>query len=373
MSAMPKASTALTFTVASAGLRAELAMAAVGASARGRSTSSPLVCFRVEAGRLELSASDVDVVFRSSLNASTTGTGAFALDARTLYEILRRLSDGPVRFSTGSRRHVLLSSAEAKFRLHAKEPFEVESSRSPAGMRASVPAAVFCAALDRTAYAMTEEESRYTLAAVRIEIGSGKIRTVATDGRRLALFEQSIDGLGEKTIAFLAPRGTVPVLRKMAARTTGALTFTSRGDWTSVRSDHRELSVRSMAGVFPAYEQIVPSTTVYTMTVPRAEFDLAIRRAALIADPAAPAARLTSGPSSLVVRAERADTGEMTDSVPSVGDSIDVLVSARYIGDFLSRVGGDSIRIGFGDARSAIVLTPVTEAFTTLAVLMPMA
>ena len=128
-----------------------------------------------------------------------------------------------------------------------------------------------------------------------------------------------------------------------------------------------------MAGTFPACDQIVPASTAHTLTVPRVEFETAIRRAALIADPAAPAVRLTTDETSLVVSASRPDTGELTDSVPVEGDAIDILVSSRYLTDFLSRVGGESIRVGFGHSRSALVFCPVSEPFTTLGVLMPMA
>lgn len=374
MSAQPKRSAALSVEVERNCLGAELALALLAASADRRAQAAPRIGLSIGVGRLSVCAAGEDVVFRSNLDASTTGEGELALDARTLVDIVRRLPSGPVRLSIGRGRRVVVQSAGATFRLVAKDSFVATVQESTAdGETLPVPVEVLRDALDRTAYAMTEEESRFTLAGVRIEIGSGRLRAVATDGRRLALYEQPVDRATGAPIAFIAPRGAVPVLRAVAARSSGVLAFSSGGEWTRVCAGHREVRVRSMAGTFPACDQIVPASTAHTLTVPRAEFETAIRRAALIADPAAPAVRLTTHETSLVVSASRPDTGELTDSVPVEGDAIDILVSSRYLTDFLSRVGGESIRVGFGHSRSPLVFCPVSEPFTTLGVLMPMA
>lgn len=231
-----------------------------------------------------------------------------------------------------------------------------------------------------TGFAISTEESRYTLSGALLELSGGKLHIVATDGHRLARYTVPTDETDR--FPMLLPHGLVRVVEKVLGSGSGPLkldgddqnTYANlEGDGFSIALAHRK-----MTGQFPNYKAIMPPSSVVTVTVDAEVILHALRRCRTFADDGSGAVNVTIAPDQIVLRGANADTGE-TD------ETIDVHTSGEferfktgfnvdYLLDAFSRLKGDvEIRFSAANAQNAamIVASPA-EGETFEYVVMPM-
>src|SRR6267143_6465731 len=144
---------------------------------------------------IRISGTDLDVTIRCETAAESISTqGAMCVQARKLFDIARLLPDGPVSFQKEENEWVTVECDRSKFRLPgiSKDTFpELPGFKSTP---LKLPASLLKLLIDRTIFAITQEEGRYTLSGAKFELDSKGVKMVTTDGHRLAYVETK-DGL----------------------------------------------------------------------------------------------------------------------------------------------------------------------------------
>src|SRR2546421_9863825 len=160
---------------------------------------------------IRIIGTDLDITIRCETEAEIKTPGTMCVQARKLFDIARLLPDAPVSFRKEENEWVTVECDRSKFRLPgvSKETFpELPGFKSTP---LKLPASVLKMLIERTIFAITQEEGRYTLSGAKFELDKKNVKMVTTDGHRLA-YVATNEGLsdgGTGELDVLIPRKTL--------------------------------------------------------------------------------------------------------------------------------------------------------------------
>ena len=326
---------------------------------------------------IRLIGTDLDATLRCEAEAEVQTPGSMCVGARKLFDIARTLPDAPVSFRKEENNWATVKCERSNFRLAGveRESFpEIPSFRSAP---VKMPAEVFKTFIDRTIFAITLEESRYTLSGAKFMLDKAGARMITTDGHRLAYIERKDIGEGapKETMDTLIPRKTLAELNKLTTGYDGEISLGADENHIYFEAGPRLLISRTLTGQFPNYEMVMPKNNDKVAIFDGAALGQAVRRVALMSDERTRAIRLHLVPGSLNIAAQTAEEGEAKESVATeyTGEEIEIGFNAQYLQDFLNGVGDGQVAFEFKDGNSQAQLRLVSDAeYDYKYVIMPM-
>jgi DNA polymerase III subunit beta len=314
-------------------------------------------------GRLEITATDLDVTIRCGCPAAVDAEGTTTISARRLFDIVRLLPDGAdVGFSLLENDWIELRCGNSHYKIVAlaKENFPSIPEAAPA--TAQIPAGLLRSMIQRTMFAITQEESRYSLNGALLALLPAEIRMVATDGHRLALVSKSMEIPGlDLEVRALIPRKTLIEIMKLIGDQDAMIEFGRDENHLFFTLGNRKLVSRVLAGQFPNYELVIPRENDKFVVANTKEFGDGVRRAAIMSDEKLKAIRLSFKTGSLELTASCAEAGEAREvvAVEFGGDTLDIGFNPLYLLDFVGICGSDSISIALKDSETQGLLRPI--------------
>ena len=312
---------------------------------------------------IRFTGTDLDVTIRCDTDAEDISTpGSICVQARKLFEIARLLPDAPITFKKEDNDWVTVTCDKSRFKMVGikKEDFpEVPSFKSAPTKIAADVIKVF---VDRTIFAITQEESRYTLSGAKFILDDTSAKMITTDGHRLAYVERkgvSKNGSAE-AIDTLIPRKTLAELTKLTAGYEGDISLGMDGNHIFFEVGPRLMISRMLTGQFPNYDMVMPKGNDKSVQFDGALLNSAIRRVALMSDERSHAIKFHLEPNQLVISAQKAEEGEASETVPTTyeGEEIDIGFNAQYLQDFLNVIGDSAVAFEFKDGNSQAQLRP---------------
>jgi DNA polymerase-3 subunit beta len=288
-------------------------------------------------GTIRIVGTDLDVTIRCETSAEIKEGGSMCIQARKLFDIVRLLENSDVHFIKEENEWVRLSCGKSKFRLAgvSREQFpEVPEFRSTP---LKLSAKVFNHFIQHTSFAITQEQSRFTLSGAKFMVGDGTVKMVTTDGHRLAFIEkqESLDG----TMDSLIPKKALVELTKISRDSNGEISFGEDPNHIYFEVDGRLLITRKLSGTFPNYEMVIPKGNDKTATFDAEEMKAAIRRVSLMADERTRSVKLTIKSGEIEV-SSTADEGEANEVISAdyQGEEVTLGFNSAYLQDFLNVV-----------------------------------
>ena len=336
------------------------------------------VLIEATANRLRLAATDLDLGIRTFCPAQVKVPGSVAAPARRFLGIVRSLSEAEVHVRALENHWLQVSAGRSVFKLAALAKDNFPALPDVPKALAEVPAGLLAGLIDRTAFAISNQESRYTLNGALLVLKPGSIEMAATDGHRLPLGARDVVlvGLGNEE-RLLVPKRAVIGLRRLA--------YGQEADSPiHVAKDDRHLFfsagdsvifARSLAGQFPNYEAVLPKSNTLRATLDAATLRESLRRVTLLAPEQTHAVCLTLESGRLTLSASGADTGEATESLDAAyqGEALRVAFNSAFLLDLLSVIKSGNVEIALKDAASAAELRPSDQAdYRYTCVIMPM-
>jgi len=311
---------------------------------------------------ISLVATDLDVSLQTECAAESVRSGSIVLQARKLFEIVRNLPDAEINFAKEDNDWVRIVCASSEFRIvgQAKEHFPSTPKADKAGL--TIPASVIHSLINRTVFAITQEESRYALNGALLLVADGRLQMVATDGHRLALAGASVDQSLDQTdqLRVIIPKKALIELAKLTAGAEEDLDIARDENHLYFEVRNRHLTSRMLAGQFPNYELVLPKNNDKTIALNVDKIAQAIRRAALMADERSHGVKVELSAGKLSITSQSADVGEAKEVIPLdySGDNLSIGFNAQYLLDFLSVVGTDEVMLEFKDEQSPALMRP---------------
>lgn len=311
---------------------------------------------------ISLVATDLDVSLQTECAAESTKPGSMVLQARKLFEIVRNLPDAEINFAKEDNDWVRINCASSEFRIvgQAKEHFPSTPKADKSGV--TIPAELMHGLINRTVFAITQEESRYALNGSLLLFGEGRIQMVATDGHRLALAAADVDKVeeGSEQLKVIIPKKALVELAKLTAGSEEGLEVSRDENHLYFEIQNRYLTSRMLAGQFPNYDLVLPKNNDKTISLNVDKITQAIRRAALMADERSHGVKVELTNGKLSITSQSADVGEAKEVIPLEysGDNLSIGFNAQYVLDFLAVVGTDEVLFEFKDEQSPALLRP---------------
>jgi DNA polymerase III subunit beta len=314
---------------------------------------------------LQLTATDLDISLRSACPATVKKPGVCTIPGRKLFDYVKLLPEGDLTIKTLENNWIQIRNG----RSHTKMVGLPQGNfpRLPLFPRESaiaLDADVLRNLIAKTIFAISKEESRYTLNGALLLLKPQSIAMVATDGHRLAQVEykkQTTPLIQENEIKILIPYKALSELASLLMSSpVGQIQFARDNSTLFFVIGSRLLTSRQLTGTFPNYEAVLPRDYGNRVVLQREEFSLAIRRVAQFSDERSNAVRIRLGKDELKVSSSSVEIGESEDTIQTTysGDPTLIGFNSQYLLDFLKVVGSASVRFEFKNAQTAGELRP---------------
>jgi DNA polymerase-3 subunit beta len=349
-----------------------------------RKTTIPILSnFLIEAAddRLTITATDLDQSIKTSCAAKVKKPGACTIPARKLYDYIKLLADGDISIKLMENHWVQIRSGRSNTKMvgMARANFPQVPAFPEAGLT-KIPSASLKNMIGKTIFAISNEESRYTLNGALMILKAESLAMVATDGHRLAHVEKSGETLGnisgEKRT--LIPRKALSELQSLLSNSdVEHVDFADDDHTLFFRVGHRTLTSRKLTGQFPNYEAVLPRDNNKFVVVRSEDLMGSIQRVAQFADERSGAVKMRLEQNELKISSSSTDSGESEDTIetPYNFDAIVVGFNSAYLIDFLRAVGSaGEVRLEFKDAQSAGQVRPedADDEYRYRYIIMPM-
>jgi DNA polymerase-3 subunit beta len=313
--------------------------------------------------RILLTATDLELGIRCSCPAKVTKAGAGTIPAKRLLDYVRLLPDADVSIKLQENQWATLLCGRSRTRIAgmSRESFP-ELPEMPEKI-ADVPVSTLASMISRTIFAISTEESRFTLNGALLLLKNNGMTMVATDGHRLSMVEREMDFPDiAGSVRALLPRKAMSEVLKLAAEA-GAdsiLEFANDDNHLFFKLGDRLLLSRKLTGNFPDFERVLPKDQPHQVSLAREELRGAIERVSQFADERSRAIRLRLTPGEAKVHSSISETGESEESIPIEydGEAVEIGFNAQYLLDFLRVVSQDQVLLRFKDGNSAGELRP---------------
>lgn len=315
---------------------------------------------------IKLSATNLELgIYSTCLIEQMTGEGALCIPSHKLFDIIRLMPDGLIKVSGNANLWTTITAKGSNFKIPCSNPDSFPALGKLPGNDdwLTVPAKTFRSILRGVEFAIsTEENARYSIAGIKVEINDSGIRMVATDGHRLSLAAAPLDVLLLNDLDILLPKKAVNELSKFILDSDTEISIAVIGNEMFFKIGTRVLYSRILAGQFPSYKSMFDTVHPYFTTFQADVFGQSIKRAMIVADAKQLSCVLIHFKEGKVhLSASTADGGECDEVMDSDfnGPETKVACSGKFVMDFLEQIGTDKVRFELKDGAMPLFFKSV--------------
>ncbi|HSW39201.1 MAG TPA: DNA polymerase III subunit beta, partial [Acidobacteriota bacterium] len=287
------------------------------------------------------------------------------ISARRLFDIVRLLPDGAeINFSLLENDRVGLKSGNSEYKIVALPKDNFPSIPEAPPPTAKIPGNVLKSMIQRTLFAITQEESRYSLNGALLSLLPDETRMVATDGHRLAFVSTRNESAAlDMEVRALIPRKTMIEIIKLVGDEDSPVEFSKDENNIFFTIGKKCLVSRILAGQFPNYELVIPRENDKVIKFKAKTLGDGIRRAAIMSDEKLRAIRLSFKTGALELTASSAEAGEAREVIPVEyeGEDITIGFNQHYLLDFITACGAENVTLALKDQETQGLLRPVGQ------------
>ncbi|MBV8895981.1 MAG: DNA polymerase III subunit beta [Acidobacteriaceae bacterium] len=346
-----------------------------------RKTTIPIlsnILVETDHDQIWLTATDLELGIRCACPARVKKEGAGTIPARRLLDYVRLLPDADVQVKLAENQWASFVCGRSRTRIAgmSRESFP-ELPQMPDAL-AEIPLSILSQMIANTIFAISAEESRFTLNGALLLLKDSGLVMVSTDGHRLALIEKHVPLPGLTGVfKALLPKKAMSEIQKLASDDPAKkIEFSGNDNHLFFKIDKRLLLSRKLTGNFPDYERVLPKEHPHTIVLQREDLKSAIERVAQFADERSRSIRVQMLKGELKVHSSISEMGESEETIPIEynGPDVEIGFNAQYLLDFLRAVDQAEVELHFKDANSAGEMRPRGAAAETVYryVVMPM-
>ncbi len=353
------------FTVSKAELVKELGLAQ---GVVERKTTIPIlsnVLIEARTDRIELTTTDLEIGVRSFCPARVGKEGSVTVPAKKLLDYVRLLDEGDVAIRLQENYWVQITAKRSRTRLVGMSRENFPALPELPEPLAVIPAGILLDMINKTAFAISSEESRYMINGALLIIRPESIAMVSTDGHRLAYVESPYgSGVSSEVRALVSKKAVAEIQRLlMEVAPDDKVEFGRDENHLFFRVHERLLIARLLAGQFPNYEAVLPKENNKVVVLDREKTMAALRRVSQFADERTRAVRVELAPGEVKLSSSSSETGESEETLETEysSDPLQIGFNAQYLLDFLGASNSGPVRFEFKDEQSAGQMRPVGE------------
>jgi DNA polymerase-3 subunit beta len=211
--------------------------------------------------------------------------------------------------------------------------------------------------LEKTHFSMANQDVRYYLNGMLLEIAGPVIRAVATDGHRLALCELAIEGADSTPQQVILPRKGVLELQRLVGDN-GECGLSIGSNHLRVQLDGIRFTSKLIDGRFPDYERVIPKPTDTPLLADRLLLAEGLSRIRILANEKYKGVRLELKPGSVIVQAHNPEQEEAEEEieVQYEGEALEIGFNVEYLIAALRALDSENVRVELRDASSSCLI-----------------
>ncbi len=332
------------------------------------------VLLELQDNQLCMTGTDLELELRAETLVHGEHSGKTTVPARKMHDICRGLPEGSeIHFQIDGNR-LRLRSGRSRFLLATLPADEFPSqSELEANQQLDITRQQLAELIQRTQFAMAQQDVRFYLNGLFFEFSPSTIRTVATDGHRLALCELELEQPELTNTQIIVPRKGVTELQRLLSAGTSDLSIKFNENNIQIQLGHIRLTSKLIEGRFPDYERVVPTQSDKWVTGDRDALRSALQRAAILSNEKFRGVRLVLEDRSLKLQTHNPEHEEAEEEleVEYVGEKLNIGFNVNYLLDALSVISTDQFSLGLSSPdHSGLLLEPGNDSCKY--VIMPM-
>jgi len=318
------------------------------------------VLIKIENRELLVTATDLEVELKAKIGIESDIEHEFTLPARKLIDICKALpTDVELEIDITDER-ATLKSGKSRFTLStlpAQDFPAIDANIS--SEKFSIPGNILKRLIEKTQFAMAQQDVRYYLNGMLLEVKEGKIRTVATDGHRLALSEADYDSSLDLDI--ILPRKAVLELGRILVDSEDSVQIELSSNHAKVVVGNISFTTKLIDGKYPDYRGVLPRATDNKIEADRNEMRQALQRASILSNEKYRGIRFKVSTNTLELLAHNPEQEEAEEeiAVEYNGEELTIGFNVGYLIDVLSAISSDKVHIELGDVNSSCLIYAV--------------
>lgn len=332
------------------------------------------VLMRIQDNALSLTATDLEIELVSRVQLMADETGETTLPAKKLLDICKALpAEATINVHVDGDK-ALIQSGRSRFSLGTLPAGDFPALESVTSVyEFALPQTVLRELIEKTAFAMAQQDVRYYLNGLMLEVSRGNIRAVATDGHRLAYCEKVMDSDLADNKQVIVPRKGVNELLRLLADTDEPVRVILGNNHIQCHLANQRFTSKLIDGRFPDYRRVIPQEDGHVVTADREALKQALLRASILSNEKYRGIRVMLSDNLLKLQAQNPDQ-EQADielEVSHSGSNLEVGFNVNYMMDALNTTSQNVVNLYIKDASSSCLLKFPDEAHCKY-VIMPM-
>ena len=314
---------------------------------------------RVEGDLLSLTGTDLEVEMVARTRVDDAESGEITIPARKLFEIVRALPDGSKVTITQAGDKVTVSAGRSRFTLASLPANDFPAlDEVDATERVRVGEAGLKELIERTAFAMAQQDVRYYLNGLLFDLRDKALRCVATDGHRLAMCEAVLEETVQTKRQIIVPRKGVLELQRLLEGSDRELELEMGRSHIRVKRDDVTFTSKLIDGRFPDYEAVVPIGADREVKIDREAFRASLQRAAILSNEKYRGVRIEVSPGQLKINAHNPEQEEAQEEIEADTrvDSLVIGFNVNYLLDALSALRDEHVVLQLRDSNSSALV-----------------
>lgn len=331
------------------------------------------VLLEVKDQKLTLTGSDLEVELIGHIELDECEEGSITVPARKLMDICKSLPDSAVIEFTLDANKATIRSGRSRFTLSTLLAHEFPNIQDMQGeLSVIIPQNSIRRLIEKTGFAMANQDVRYYLNGMLFEVADGQLRAVATDGHRLATAIEDAQVSGDITQVII-PRKGVLELNRLLSDTEDEIELQIGTNHIRAKVDDYVFTSKLVEGKFPDYHRVIPRNNDKVILADRLELRQVFLRASILSNEKYRGVRLILSNGMLQVFANNPEQEEAEESVlvQYQGEELEVGFNVSYLLDVLGVVDSQEVRISLSDATASALLEE-SESNAAQYVVMPM-
>jgi DNA polymerase-3 subunit beta len=333
------------------------------------------ILFVLDGSELILTGTDLEIELSVKTKVQSAGiNGSITVPAKRLLEICKALPNSSELLIELFDSSLLVKSGKSKFKLNTLPSVDFPQREVLKGdFTLSINSSTLKDLIKKTAFAMAQQDVRYYLNGMLFEVTTGRLRTVSTDGHRLAMCDAVADAQNIEKLQVIVPRKGVQELSRLLTDDTGNVAITLGTNHISATLDNVTFSSKLIDGKFPDYERVIPKGGDKLVLSNREDLRNSLQRAAILSNEKFRGVRLSLTPDLLCIQATNPEQEEAEDdlTVEYSGASLEIGFNVQYLLDVLNALNSNTAKLTLGDSNSSALVQDADDG-SAVYVIMPM-
>ncbi len=318
--------------------------------------------FELSNNELRISASDLETTMSTSLEVEADETGAIAVPARLLLDILKTFAEQPLTFKVEDNHTIEISSDSGKYALAYADgeefPKAVELD-SPSS--AILQGDILATGISKTIFASGNDDLRPVMSGVFFQLNPESLIFVATDAHKLVKYERK-DIKANEAAEFIMPKKPLNLLKNILSGSDDEVKIEYNDTNARFTFGNSVLICRLIDGKYPNYEAVIPRENPNKLTLDRSSFYNSVRRVSIFSSKTTHQIRLKMAGTELKISAEDLDFSNKADErlqCSYEGDDMQIGFNSRFLMEMLNHLNSNEILLEMSLPNRAGILTPV--------------